>query len=282
MSAERDLQRWLTKATKGLPGDEAAMLRDELRWHYEDTCEAYRAEGLTDDEAHQATMTDLGAAGAVAGSFREVYRAGSRYLLIALAGLLYPPVHFFLIHLNNHLSGAVVFNLVIFLPLLYIVYGLKTLLAERPHGANMKLYEQVIHTGIAVACVPRLLTWLTYHQPMVMESYSRSLWDTASTFELTLNLVTLLGFFIIALGLMTAGERVLHLRETLYGLLKPAGILLIGMGLCFGIYAVASVMGNAGLSVLADNVIAIVGMIGIVLWSLIFFRSRTEMTIAAV
>ncbi|MGB1288325.1 MAG: hypothetical protein ACPG7F_17450 [Aggregatilineales bacterium] len=282
MSAAADLQHWLKQATKGLPADDADRVRDELLWHYEDARDAYLSEGMTPDAAHQAVMADLGIAKDVATGFKVSRYASRRYLWIAIPGLLYPFMHLLLMQLHAHISGTAVFNLVIFLPLLYVVYGFKTLLAERPHGANLKLYEQVIHTGIVLACVPRLLAWLIYHRPMVIESYGMSLWDTHTQMELVLNLMTLTGFFILAAGLLSLGERVLHLHESLYGLLKPAAVLAIGCGVIVGIYAVASMMGHADLSLMADYGLAIVGMIAVVLWSFIFFRARTELLTAAI
>lgn len=272
-----DLDRWLKQATHGLTADEAADIRDELRWHYEDSRADFIAEGMSPQAAHRAAMASLGAADDVGAEFREIRFIGTRYLLVALLGLIYPPLHFLTIQFNIRVAGSVIFNMAIFLALLYVVYGFKTLLKSRPHGIDIRLYEQIIHTGIAVTCVPRLVAWLLYDRPMLIEAYTVSLWEAASTTELLLNVTSLLGLFIITAGLLMLGEHALRLHESLFGMLKPAGGLMIICGLSTGAFAIGTMMGSSGISELAETIIAIAGMCAVVLWSVIFFRARGEL-----
>jgi hypothetical protein len=276
-----DLKRWLDHVTCQLPEDVADMIREEITAHYDDAVADALVAGCSPEAAHQQAMAALGSASDVAAGFNQTHHAPRHYLIAAVMGMLYPLAYLASIPLNIQLSGEAVFNLTLFLPLLYVAYGFKTMLAQRPHGADMRLYERIIHTGIVAMCVPRFFSWMIYHQPIITETYTRSLAEAHSTIELALNGMALIGLLLVALGFVLLGERTLHLRETLYGLLKPAGILVIGCGLCLAGYSIGVVNDSSGLRTLTESLAVITGMIAVMLWSFIFFRARSEITLLA-
>ncbi len=276
-----DLSRWLQQVTRQLPDDVAELIREEITAHYDDSVADAIAAGCSPVEAHQQAMAALGSSGDVADGFAQTHHAPRNYLIAAVIGMVYPLAYLASIPLNIQLSGESVFNLTLFLPLLYVAYGFKTMLAQRPHGANMVGYERIIHTGIVAMCGARFLGWVIYHQPIITETYTRSLTEVHSMIELALNTVALIGLLLVAMGFMLLGERVLHLRETLYGLLKPAGILVIGCGLCLAGYSIGVLNDSSGLRTLAESLAVISGMLAVMLWSCIFFRARSEIQVFA-
>lgn len=272
-----DLDCWLNTVTRRLPADVAELIREEITAHYEDSVADALATGLSPLEAHRQAMAALGDTGDVAEGFSATYTAPQRYLIAAAIGMLYPLAYLASIPLNIQLSGEAVFNLTLFLPLLYVAYGFKTVLVQRPHGANLTIYERVIHTGIVAMCLARFFGWIIYHHPMIAETYTRSLAEARSMLELLLNGVALLGLMLVAAGFVMLGERALHLRETLYGLLKPSGVLVIGCGLCLAGYSIGVINDSSGIRTLAESLAVISGMLAVILWSFIFFRARGEM-----
>jgi hypothetical protein len=273
--------RWLKRATRGLARDVAALVREELTAHFEDAVAEYVSEGMTHLEAQQAALHDLGDDSEVAEGFQQTHGAGRHYLIAAVLGMSYPALYLLSIPFNERIAGTMVFNLAIFLPLLYVAYSFKVVLAQRPHGANFLTYERIIHTGIVAMCVPRLVGWLVYHQPIIAEAYTRAFGDAHSMNEWLLNAVALSGLFIAAVGFIGMGERVLHLRERLYGLLRPAGLLAMGCGMGLALYCVGVLVGNSTLREVSEMAAVVTGMITVVLWSVIFFRARSEMVMWA-
>jgi hypothetical protein len=173
-------------------------------------------------------------------------------------------------------AGLMVFNPALFLPLIYIVYAARVLLAERPHGANLVRYEQLIHTGIVAMCVPRLVGWLLYHQPIIAEAYTRTLGEARSLNEFLLNGMALIGLLLAGAGCVALGERTLHLREGLYGLLKPASGLLMLAGGGLLLYCLGTFSGSLPLRESAEALAVLACMSAGVLWALIFLRARDE------
>src|SRR5689334_11392718 len=113
-----EFERWLKRATKRLPADTAAIVREELTAHFEDALEDYLAAGRTPQEAQQAALLALGDGAEVAEGFQQTHFSGRRYLLAASIGMIYPAVYLLSIPFNQYFAGVMVFNPAIFLPLI--------------------------------------------------------------------------------------------------------------------------------------------------------------------
>lgn len=272
-----EFERWLKRATKRLPTETAVIVREELTAHYEDAVADYLAEGKTQQEAQRAALLALGDEGEVSEGFQQTHFAGRRYLMAAAVGMTYPAVYLLSIPFNQYFAGVMVFNPAIFLPLIYVVYGFKTLLAHRPHGTNLTPYENIVHTGIVAMCVPRLFAWLIYHQPMIAEAYAKTFGEAHSTGEFLLNAIAVFGLFLTSIGCVMLGERALHLPESLFGLLKPAGGLVMFCGGCLALYCLGTLTGSIPVREMSEMIAVVTGMIAVVLWAVIFFRARSEM-----
>jgi len=276
-----DLDRWLKKTTRGLDADVSELICEEITAHYEDALEGYQADGHDMASAHQMTMRDLGDESAVGKSFREVHHSHWRYLIYALIGLVYPIGYIISIPFNEQLVGGVAFNLAIFLPMIYIISSFRTLLRDRFSSVNFEQNIMLIRWGIILLCLTRFIGWEFYHHPTIVESYSLSIFDAASIWEMSLNLVSIAGLLLAATGFIFIGEQTLHLHEDLYGLLKPLGISIIVCGVGFAVYGLCSLVGQATICMLAEMVAVMAGIIATLSWSFIFWRERQIQLIAA-
>jgi hypothetical protein len=271
-----ELARWLKTATQGLPVSASERLRTELTDHYLDAYEYALEEGHDDAHARHLALESLGNARAISDEYQQTYHTRRRYRLAAAIGMSYPIFYGLSIAFNESVAGHMAFNLALFLPLLYIVYAFKTILAVRPHGAPLYTYEQLIHTGIVAVCVPRLFGWVIYHHPIVVEASSRSFSDIRSPAELLMNGMALIGLFLTAGGFLLLGERALRVRESLYGLLKPSAILGLVCGLGLGVYGLGTLGNNMLVRGPAEELAVFSGMLSVVVWSMIFFRAQGE------
>jgi len=269
-----DLERWLDKSTHGLDDDLADTIREEISDHYLDAVDDYLMQGYAEGDAHVMAMRDLGDESAVSKGFRQVHGSETRYLLYVLVGLVYPLGYLLSIPFNELLVGGVAFNLAIFLPMIYIISSFRMLLRDHFNTTDIEKNVMLIRWGIILVCVTRLLGWYIYHQPTIIESYSRSIFDAVSIFEMGLNFASIAGLLLAAGGFIFIGEQTLHLRESLFGLLKPLGLAIILCGVGFAVYGLGSLVGMANLSVIAEMVAVMAGMVATLMWSFIFWRER--------
>lgn len=276
-----DLDRWLKKSTRGLDAELSDMMRDEITAHYEDAMDDYVAEGYDLVTAHQMTMRDLGDESAVGKALRQVHYGNLRYLLYALVGLAFPIAYILSIPFNERLVGGVGFNLAIFLPMIYVISSFRTVLRDRFSQVNIEQNIMLIRWGIILVCVTRLIGWRLYHQPTIIESYTRSIFEAVSMWEMGLNMVSIAGLLLAATGFVLIGEQTLHLQEDFYGLLKPLALSIIVCGGGFAIYGLGSLFGQADFCTLAEMVAVMAGIIATLSWSFIFWRERqTHLKIA--
>lgn len=276
-----DLQRWLDKSTRGLDSDLAEMIREELQDHYDDAIADYLAEGHTDTTAHQLAMRDLGDESAVRKGFKQVHTMEWRYMAYALVGAMYPLAYILSIPFNESLVGGVAFNLAIFLPMIYIVSSFRLLLRNHFNPTDIEKNVMLVRWGIIILCITRLIGWRIFHQPTILESYSRSIFDAVNLWEMGLNFVSIAGLLLTAFGFFFLGEQALRLRESLFGLIKPLGFAVLVSGVGFAVYGIGSLIGMADVSMLAEMITVMAGMIATLIWSFIFWRERqTQLVIA--
>jgi len=275
-----DLQRWLKKSTRGLDADLSDLIRDDITAHYEDALEDYQNDGHDLATAHQMAMRDLGDESAVGVGFRQVHYSNWRYLAYALVGLIYPIGYLLSIPFNEALVGGVAFNLAIFLPMIYIVSSFRTLLRDRFSQVDIEKNILLIRWGIILLCLTRFIGWRIYYQPTILESYSRSIFDAVSMWEMGLNLVSIAGLLLAAAGFIFIGEQTLRLHEEFYGLLKPLGISIVLCGAGFATYGLCSLMGQAQICIIAEMIADMAGIIATLAWSYVFWRERqTQMVL---
>lgn len=274
-----DLARWLDQSTRGLEQELADLIRDEITAHYEDAVADYVADGYSAQDAHIAAMRDLGDESAVGQAFRHVHHSSRRYLLYALVGALYPLAYLLSIPFNERLVGGVAFNIAIFLPIIYIISSFRTLFRDRYNSIAIEKNIMLVRWGIIITCITRFIGWEIYHQPTIIESYTRSIFDAVSPFELVLNLVSIAGLLLAASGFIFIGEQTLHLRESAYGLLKPVGTVIMVCGASFAVYGLSSMLGNAPICMLAEMVAVMSGILATLAWSYVFWRERQEQSL---
>ena len=269
-----NLERWLTKSTQGLSSELYEMICEEITEHYEDAHEDYLAQGYDQVTAHEMVMRDLGDESAVGKEFRQVHYSNLRYLLYVLVGLAYPIGYILSIPFNEYLVGGIAFNLAIFLPMIYIISSFRTLLRDRFSQTNIEHNIMLIRWGIILLCVTRLIGWRIYHHPTILESYSRSIFDAVSIWEMGLNLASIAGLLLAAIGFILIGEQTVRMREDFYGLLKPLGLSIMIGGVGFAVYGLSSLFGYEDVCLFAEMIAVIAGMIATLAWSFIFWRER--------
>ncbi|MCA9911421.1 MAG: hypothetical protein KC519_22360 [Anaerolineae bacterium] len=111
MSAQPDLQRWLSTATRGLPAPIKTMISEELAAHYEDAFAEQRSLGLLPDDARRAALAQLGSPRATHRALCAIHLARRRFLWAALATLA-------------SLIAIVVGALFVFQPLFFTLFGI--------------------------------------------------------------------------------------------------------------------------------------------------------------
>lgn len=269
-----DLQRWLNTSIRGLDPELASDLRDELQHHYEDAVADYLADGYSAFEAHTMTMRDLGDESAVHNGFHSVYRNHWRYWAYAIVGLVYPVAYILSIPFNESIVGGVAFNLAIFLPMIYIISSLRFIVREHFHTIDIDKNVMLIRWGVIVLCITRLIGWRIYHHPTILESYSRSIFDAVSLWEMGLNFASIAGLLLAAGGFIFIGEQMLNLHDDLFGLVKPLGVAIVIGGVSFAIYGIGSLLGMADVCVVAEMIAVVSGMIATLAWSYVFWCER--------
>ncbi len=73
MNARRRVGHYLAEATKGLWGRERAVVREELEAHIEARVSAHMLDGMSEQEAIEVTLQELGGSGQVGAGMTEVY-----------------------------------------------------------------------------------------------------------------------------------------------------------------------------------------------------------------
>jgi len=272
-----DLTRWLDKVTRGLPKDLAETMRDEITAHYEDAFDEYCASGLDDKTAHQYAMCDLGDTATMQDAVKEAYQTDLFYLLAAFIGMGYPLIYLLTIPLNDQLVGSTVFNLAIFLPLLYCIYSVRNLLRNRLNAPQTIWLEHLIYQGVTVVSLARFVGWVIYGRPTVIESYGRNLGEVTTIWELLLNATSIGAMLVIGIGFVLLGWIILSMRDNFDWLLKPTACCMMFAGFGSTIYGISTAYGMINQSVYSEMLIVFSSAIAAILWAYIFLRQRTTL-----
>jgi hypothetical protein len=264
-----NVDHWLDRATAGLPADSRGWVRDELRAHYDDALAQHLSDGASPDEARRLALAELGGAGAVSGGLRETHLAERRYAAAAAFSLIFPLS--VLAHVLMQAQGAggldaLIYDLLLLLPLLYILRALHTLLVQR-HG---------IHVGRRIALVAAGALALTLPEAL-MDGYwialSHGFGGSLSALGLgalnALLVIDLIGALLVGLGLIGLAEALLNVKALrgFCGAAFPAGL---ALALAFA--ASVSVSGG-GLLPLAWLAAIGFGLLTHGAWAALFFRA---------
>lgn len=264
-------ERWLAAATRGLPTETAAEVREELAEHYADAVHMHLLAGLPPAAAHAAALAELGDEQAVAQGLQQAHGSARRYLRAALLGLALLLMYPALLVLPG--AGGAAFNPAFFLPVVYILYSFRTLFRDYYSPHSIEPVVTLAGRGIMAMCLLRIVARALYHHPPIMESYTLGLWDAAGGAELLLNLAGALGLFTAAAAMMVLGEQTLRLRLAGPASLRPLCVLALFCGLSMAGFGLASLYGAAGPSALLDHAAAISAILAAALWTRYFFRA---------
>jgi hypothetical protein len=272
MTPETELRRWLDTAADGLPD----WVREELRQHYEDAVREQQANGLAPAAAHRAALRALGDADDIGGDLRELHLAERRYRIAAAASLIYPLTvlaHALLTARGGGLNIAL-YDLLLLLPLLYVLRTLNTLLALR-FNRQVGRRIAVVMLGVTAITVPEILMegyWLAISHGIGTE-LSRFGYGVLDA----LLLVDLAGGLVLGIGLIWLAEALLGLKSRPIRLLCLLSVI-DGYGLAFT--SLAQIGGLQSLLNSVWSIILIVSLITHALWMLMFYRASSAKPLA--
>lgn len=106
----RDLEHWLTTATRNLDGEAEERLRAEIEEHYEAALERQIDDGADALHAHRLALEALGDPELVYQALEEPYRSRHRYLRVAQASFVAPFVLFITVLITFVASPALMLS----------------------------------------------------------------------------------------------------------------------------------------------------------------------------
>jgi hypothetical protein len=227
MKLHPELTNWLKTATHGLPSREAAITEMEIKSHYEDACDDYRAQGESAEEAHRQAMIDLGAADTTSAGLRDTHVGSRRYILAAALSLVvvavllsFPRLHtmigFSPLSTSEILFYAL-FTAMMYIPTIIVVSILKNLLEWRFRVSRLRLPYMLLTGGLLTYLTLDDLTLFVYryavgygngHSPLV----------TGTLIETIVALAVYLAQIATAAGVILFVGRVWPYRDRMYGL----------------------------------------------------------------
>lgn len=267
---DRDIDRWLDRATAGLPADARDWVRDELRAHYDDALAEHLTHGAPPDEARRLALAELGGAGVVSGGLRETHLAERRYAAAAAFSLIFPLA--VLAHVLMQARGAggldaLAYDLLLLLPLLYILRTLHTLLVLR-HGVHVGRRIALVAAGALALTLPEALMdgyWIALSHGFSAPHSALGIGALNA-----LMLIDVIGGLLVGLGLIGLAEALLREKALrgFCGAAFPAGL---ALALTFA--ASVSAGGSGDLLPLAWLAAIGFGLLTHGAWAALFFRA---------
>lgn len=236
---ERAIESWVATATRGLPASVAASVRGELLSHLEDAIEAHLQKGLSQAEAMQNALADLGAADTTANGLSDVHRGYLHYQLalfaclvslIALLGL--PTLHAQLglvetTPARNLLISAgdvLMTSLVI-----YALVVLQRLLAWRFKLAHLAPFFLFTIVGL-VGEIGEILISRHLLGYSIWGEATRTIFTVSSPLDFSLLLVGFISRVAVGVGLVPMAVSLWRSSDNIYGFAKPLAVTCIGVG----------------------------------------------------
>jgi hypothetical protein len=265
-----ELENWLTVATRGLPKATQEIIRAEIETHYEESVKEFEAEGMSNEAAHQETMKALGDVQMTANALRDTHLSDRRYILAAILSMVFPFVTAMLFSgsLGHSMTAQIIFLTSILLPMLYIMYAFKTLLAER-FNADIRFAANLFSVSIFISAGASILGWLLLHQPVPIVASSQPI----GFFESLLGYLNVGGDAVMAVAAILLSERLARLDNNLYGLRLPIRLTIIGCAYGLIGYVIAGFAQSEVALTLTSLVTIAIHVMLCSLWTLLFFRA---------
>ena len=265
--------RWLDDATHGLPKAARSWVRDELLAHYDDALDAHLQDGASLEEAQRSALTELGSARSISGGLRETHLAEQRYRFAAATSLIFPLTMVAHIVLTARGEGGVavlLYDLLLLLPLLYVLRCLHTLFVQR-FNLNVGRRLQLVAVGLLGMTLPEILMdgyWLTlqnglapHPSPLVLGALN------------ALMLIDLIGAVILGIGFVWLAEALLRVRDARLWSLRPFCYVTLINGYTLALTSALGVVGQNELYNLAWSLALVLGIVMHALWLLMFTRA---------
>ncbi|MEO8393770.1 MAG: permease prefix domain 1-containing protein [Chloroflexota bacterium] len=273
MNADLELSRWLDAATRGLPCESRGWIRDELLAHYEDAVQEALQRGGSPAEAHVAALAELGSASTIQHDLSETHLAERRYRFAAAASLIFPLAilaHLALIARGSSGLDVILYDLLLLLPLLYVLRNLHTLFVLR-FNLHVERRLGLIALGLLAMTLPEIAMqaiWL---------ALTHGIGGEVSALGVTLlnglMLVDLLGAVLLGIGFVWLVEALLRLKSRGLWMLRPFCYVALIAGYALALTSAASVIGRQDLFNTTWTAALILGVIMHALWMLMFTRA---------
>jgi hypothetical protein len=264
---------WLDAATRGVPKEARGWVREELLAHYEDALAEHMLDGTPPDEAHRRVVAELGSARSVSADLRETHLAERRYRVAAAASLIFPLT--MLAHVTLTARGesgveVLIYDLLLLLPMLYVLRNLHTLLVQR-YRLNVGRRLRVVALGLLGMTLPEILMdgyWLALMQG-IAPAPSEAILGALNA----LMLIDLIGAVVLGVGFVWLAEALLRLKDARLWSLRPFCYVTLVNGYTLALTSALGVVGQHDLYNLAWSVTLILGVVMHALWLLMFYRA---------
>jgi hypothetical protein len=278
--APETFEQWLQTATSSLPAHIQAVIQSEFENHFQDACEAHQTNGQGPQEAQRNALAELGSPLVVSEHLlaTHVSKRQSLETIIACAGyivmlFLFPNLVDVIGDLGSYVIQDVfsTFMLSFILTVFIRLIGFNT--------AKLYFPAQLMIISLILGTVVRLGYFFIFHRlPFVGQAGGIS-WETDTGLGLILDTGFLLAEFLTAIASGWLGWRLYQMKQGLYGLLGPIGILFMLVCPFAGGLVISLLLG----SLIAASVFTMLGYLavtillaGLVLvFSRAAFRQRT-------
>jgi len=233
----QELKRWLDAATKGLPKETAAMVREELKAHYLDAVAEHQAAGALPSKAHLAAMADLGDVKPTSQGLRETHLARRRYLLAILLSMVYPILLSMTARFPDLFIGddsqaafrSFVTYSVIFTAEVSVFFTVHFLMTERFQFDRLARPIKLMASCIVGSAVLSAVTLVLFNK---------------TPLDSSLKWVEVALEFGVGLGLVSTGLRLGQIQDRLWAVLKLLRIIVLIVGSLLVVWALAMLTGN--------------------------------------
>jgi hypothetical protein len=273
VNADLELTRWLDSATRGLPSDSRGWVRDELLCHYEDAVREALEYGALPSAAHRTALAELGSASAIHHDLGETHLAERRYRFAAAASLIFPLAmlaHLTLVSRGTGGLDVIVYDLLLLLPLLYVLRNLHTLFVLR-FNLHAERRLGLIALGLLAMTLPEIA------MQAIWIALTHGVSGNVSTISMTLlnglMLIDLLGAVLLGVGFVCLAETLLRLKPRGLWMLRPFCYVALIAGYTLALTSAASVSGLQNLFNTTWTAALILGVIMHALWMLMFTRA---------
>jgi len=273
MNATPELTHWLDAATRGLPNESRRWIREELQGHYEDAVQEHLDGGVSLEEAQRAALTELGSAQAIRRDLGETHLAERRYRFAAASCLIFPlglVAHLTLIARGRPGLDVIVYDLLLLVPMLYVLRNLHTLFVLR-FNLHIERRLKLIAIGLLAMTLPEIglqAIWI---------ALTHGVKGNTSVLSVTLLKglmgIDLIGAVVLGIGFMCLGEALLHAKPRGLWMLRPFCLIALIASYALALTSAAEISGQRDLFNFAWTAAVILGVVIHALWLIMFTRA---------